>query len=415
MFSQSESATVHGSINIVDSNETSVIEIPGRMGSTDKTRPAHHVDDSKTRFRNPWPSFRLQTPRQWASFAVNSLLHSPKIPKDLFTQIPSQTPTWGLGLDGTAIKATWLGHACYFVELPTPEGASRGPRIVFDPALSHRCSPVPWIGPTRLLSTACQTTELPVVDVVVLSHNHYDHTDSATLRTITQMHHPHVFAPLGNLPYLSSLGIPRSHIHILDWWDARLVSIPLPVLCSSTSLTSESSQPTQPPVTASIKVTCTPCQHTANRTPFDRWHTLWASWAVEEADSPPPRPAKKVYFAGDTGYRTVFSGEDENAAPACPAFTEIGEHFDGFDLALLPIGAYAPRSMWSNLHASPGDSVRIFKDVRAKKALAMHWGTWILTAEPIMEPPQLLKEECAKAGLKDGDFDICALGETRII
>jgi len=121
---------------------------------------------------------------------------------------------------------------------------------------------------------------------------------------------------------------------------------------------------------------------------------------------------KKLYFAGDTGYRTVHDGEDEDKVPVCPAFAEIGEHFGGVDVALLPIGAYAPRAMWSNLHASPADAVRMFKDVRAKKALAMHWGTWVLTAEPVLEPPELLKKECENAGLEPEEFLVPALGET---
>lgn len=185
---------------------------------------------------------------------------------------------------------------------------------------------------------------------------------------------------------------------------------------------------------------------------FDRWHSLWSSWAVEEVPSDQARTSspKKVYFAGDTGYRTVRDGENEEDQPVCPAFAEIGERIGPFDLALIPIGsvkitlpvrallltgrsrAYSPRVMWSNLHAHPSDSVRIFRDVKAKKALGMHWGyvwstdpttrpfidmlfhrTWVLTSEAVLEPPRLLKEEAKKLGLPDGDFDVCAIGETR--
>jgi len=122
--------------------------------------------------------------------------------------------------------------------------------------------------------------------------------------------------------------------------------------------------------------------------------------------------SKNLYFAGDTAYRSVRDGEDEDKVPVCPAFAEIGGRFGGFDMAFLPIGAYSPRDFTSTVHASPADAVRIFKDVKARKALAMHWGTWILTQEPVLEPPALLRKECEKAALGPDDFLVSALGET---
>ncbi|KAI0629649.1 beta-lactamase superfamily domain-containing protein [Trametes polyzona] len=224
----------------------------------------------------------------------------------------------------------------------------------------------------RLRGSSLQVPE----DVVCISHDHYDHMDFPTLRTIYARHQPHIFAPLGNRGHLRSIGIPDSHIHILDWWDASTVTVLLP---ASPSVKEDGTGSVQ----ATFTVTCTPSQHTSSRTAFDRWHTLWSSWAITEVlpeptsnskSSESTRAARRVYFAGDTGYRTVWEGEDEASVPRCPAFAEIGERLGPFDLALLPIGAYAPREMWSNVHASPADAVEIFRDVRAKKALAMHWG-----------------------------------------
>ncbi|CDO77600.1 hypothetical protein BN946_scf184936.g25 [Trametes cinnabarina] len=377
-----------------------------------KERPAHHLDDTQTRFANPWPSFRFQEKWQWVSGMFELTFKAPKVPNDLSARIPSRTPDWGAGSSPDKIKATWLGHACYLVELPTPKGALRGPRILFDPVLSHRCSPFQWAGPERLLPTPCPAEDIPAVDAICISHNHYDHMDLPTLRTVFGLHQPHIFVPLGNRDHLRSIDIPDSHIHTLDWWDARTVSLSLPHASPSNAVDAHERK-TEAGVETAFVVTCTPAQHTANRGAFDRWRTLWASWAVEQVS--PTGKGSNVYFAGDTGYRTVRGGEDEDKVPRCPAFAEIGEKLGPFDLALLPIGAYAPRAMWSNLHASPSDAVQIFKDVRARRALPMHWGTWTLTIEPPLEPPELLKKECAKEGLAEGTFDVTGLGETRFI
>jgi len=167
-------------------------------------------------------------------------------------------------------------------------------------------------------------------------------------------------------------------------------------------------------VDAEVRLSCTPSQHISSRGLFDRFRALWGSWVVEDL-----RSHKRAYFAGDTAYRAVHhddGGEEDqdDNTPVCPAFAEVGERFGGFDVALLPIGAYSPRSVMSSMHASPTDAVRIFRDVRAKKALAMHWGTWVLTLEPVLEPPALLRRECEKAGVGPDEFMVPALGETVI-
>jgi N-acyl-phosphatidylethanolamine-hydrolysing phospholipase D len=255
------------------------------------------------------------------------------------TLIPTQTPTWGTSPEhASKIKATWLGHAAFLVELPTPHGAARGPRILFDPALSPRCSAVQWAGPSRYTGVPCNVEDVPAVDAVVISHNHYDHMDEETLKILEARYKPHVFAPLGNADVLRSFGYPADRVHCLDWWDGRALQLALPPATAASDSDSGSNSGSSAEgkdikaVETKVEITCTPAQHTANRSVHDRWRSLWASWAVTA------QTGEKVYFGGDTAYRTVRDGEDEEMVPTCPAFREIGEKFGGFDLALLPIG-----------------------------------------------------------------------------
>jgi N-acyl-phosphatidylethanolamine-hydrolysing phospholipase D len=145
--------------------------------------------------------------------------------------------------------------------------------------------------------------------------------DEPTLKELHQLHNPHIFVPLGNAPLVRSIGYPDSHAHHMDWWDVREMTLALPAADGSANS-----------VTTTIKITSTPCQHQANRGMFDRWKSLWSSWALEGAGG------QRVFFGGDTAYRTVLKGEDEEKVPTCPAFKEVGEQFGDFDLALLPIG-----------------------------------------------------------------------------
>ena len=167
----------------------------------------------------------------------------------------------------------------------------------------------------------CEIETIPAPDIVVISHNHYDHMDTSTLQTLNRLHpHLHFFAPLGNDHYFSSIGIPADRFHCLDWWDNRNITINL-----------HNAVETGAPLTEEVKLTCTPCQHFTGRGILDRFKTLWSSWVVESKEM-------KVFFGGDTGYRAVYDGENEDELPVCPAFKEIGENFGGFDLAFIPIG-----------------------------------------------------------------------------
>ncbi|KAF5341994.1 hypothetical protein D9611_001532 [Ephemerocybe angulata] len=397
-----------------------------------KEKPDHWVDKKGSSFTNPWPSWR------WikAGEIVRTAWKMAKLdltpdPKAVAETLPLRTPTWGAEVDSKSqknpqdsIRATWLGHACFLVEFPshgtTSSEGNRGVRILFDPVFSDRCSPMSFMGPKRYTQPPCKLEELPEIDAIVISHNHYDHLDTHSIKTLVQRSPeriPHVFVPLGNGPLIKSLGIPDASAHIMDWWDSKHFEISVP----------STSQPGTSTILG-VDVTCTPCQHFSGRMWRDNFKTLWASWVVEETAPQTETVAtkvksavlqalegkalKRVFFGGDTGYRTVPDDKDENEVPFCPAFKDIGNVFESFDLAMLPIGAYSPRPYMSPVHCSPSDSVRIYQDIKAKKGLGMHWGAWALTAEPFAEPPKLLAEEVKKAGIPEEDFTICDIGET---
>jgi N-acyl-phosphatidylethanolamine-hydrolysing phospholipase D len=261
--------------------------------------------------------------------------------------IPSHKPSWDTGSDSSSndtsskIKSTWLGHAAVLVELPTPPGAIRGPRVLFDPVLSHRCSPISFIGPQRFTPTPVVAQDLPAIDAIVISHNHYDHMDAETLKTLRIRNEGkiHIFAPLGNEDHIKGFGFDPEHIHCMDWWEVRKLGLSIPAVSASAEKAIETG----------VEITCTPAQHTANRSVNDRWRTLWSSWAVRsllsksDSDGSVTTPERGVdgtgvYFGGDTAYRTVRDGEDEDKVPTNPEFKEIGHKFGGFELALLPIG-----------------------------------------------------------------------------
>ncbi|KAH7078126.1 beta-lactamase superfamily domain-containing protein [Paraphoma chrysanthemicola] len=394
----------------------------GAAQPDDVGEKSHHLKSGKG-FRNPWESYRDLSP--WAFFGntlwrkITGKQHHPNTTPPT---VPIQTPSFLPTRSTPKLRATWLGHACYYIEFPS------GLRVLFDPVFEDCCAPVQIKSLKRYTPPPCEIEDLPVVDVVVISHSHYDHLSYPTvLRIKERWPEAMFFVPLGLKAWFGKCGVER--VTELDWWetrDLRLESAGKGKEGRSVSVTSSEGNGKGDVISATIGAL--PCQHVSARTPFDKNTTLWASWSVESGGS-------KVYFAGDTGYRTVPHlppGTDDYSAayahlPHCPAFAQIGTHRGPFDLGLIPIGAYEPRYMFSGMHADPKDAVNIFVDTKCKRALGMHWGTWVLTEEDVLEPPRKLVEALRWKGVekvtgrsghgKEEEvvevFGVCDIGESR--
>ncbi|EKG09808.1 hypothetical protein MPH_13108 [Macrophomina phaseolina MS6] len=343
-------------------------------------------------------------------------------------------------------------------------------------------SPVRFAGPKRFSPPPCALEDLPdPVDLVVISHDHYDHLDAPTIRFLVGRERRRseegagkatgrgllFLCGLGVGRHLLGMGVREEEIVELDWWEGVRVQAK--------------------GVRGAVRLVCTPSQHNSGRNVWDMGKSLWCSWVIEElglgdgddgngdggrqrsssgsggnepragrkdgegkeeetanqstavagtnrassnivgsdsALSPPSN--KKLFFAGDTAYRTIPSGADDKdraaiaKLPRCPAFAEIGALYGPFDLALLPIGCYSPRTFMSHVHCAPDDAVCMHVDLRSKRSVAMHYGTvrGALSElyEDVREPPQLWRKEAERAGLRWGvDAGVCAIGETVLV
>lgn len=287
--------------------------------------------------------------------------------------------------------------------------------MLFDPVFEDCCAPINIKSLKRYTPPPCELEDLPAVDVVVISHNHYDHLSYPTIQRL-QKKFPdaHYFAPLGNKAWFQQCGVEK--MTELDWWESRDVKLEAVKSDDKSSRTGSVSVSNSGSAKGDISATigALPCQHVSARTPFDKCKTLWASWSVSSGGA-------KVYFAGDTGYRTVPDtpkdvddyGPEYAHLPVCPAFKQIGQHRGPFDLGLIPIGAYEPRWVFSNVHADPKDAVNIFLDTKCRTALGMHWGTWVLTEEDVLEPPRKLTEALEWKGVEKERFGVVEIGESK--
>ena len=375
---------------------------------SDVEQKAHHLKEGKG-FRNPWDSWiERSTPEIAVAIMARRWSSKRNVPDTTPPTVTVRKPDFLPTRETPALRATWLGHAAYLVEFPS------GLRVLFDPVFSERCSPLTWLGPKRYTEQPCEVEDIPYIDAVAISHNHYDHMDHPTITRIIKSHPKvHFFVPLGNKKWFQSLAISPDQVTELDWWEQRELRLE-PNKDHAEVAPKDGAAAARPRDAITATIGPVPCQHMSARSLFDRAQTLWSSWTVESG-------GQKVYFAGDTGYRAVpelpkdvddyGKGHDY---PHCPAFKQIGDLRGPFDLGLIPIGAYDPRFLMSPMHANPFDSVNIFKDTKCKRAMGIHWGTWVLTEEDVLEPPKLLKEALHRSDIaEEGVFDVCEIGESR--
>ena len=331
------------------------------------TKPHHRPGGG---YRNPWGADPVR--------GLGSVLKWKLI--DRFTRPPAREP--GRQTLRTAhpdfprphapldhLTLTWVGHATFLIQ-------AGGLNLLTDPMWSARASPLPFAGPRRRVPAAVAFDALPPIDLVLLSHNHYDHLDGPTVRRLAARHpRARWLAPLGLGPFLRRRGV--ADLLELDWWEETRHG--------------------------PLALGCTPARHFSSRSPVDRDRTLWCGWSVAA-------PARQVFFAGDTAYH--------------PEFATIADRFGPFHAALLPIGAYEPRWFMSSVHMNPEEAVQAFQDLmrgrppvagRTAVMVGMHWGTFKLTDELLDEPPARAVAAWRRAGLEADRLWILAPGESRVV
>ena len=271
----------------------------------------------------------------------------PKLPPDpLFPPPPSQ-------VEPGQAAVTFIGHATFLIRLP-------GLTILTDPVFSERCSPVGWAGPRRARPPGIALSKLPPIDLVLVSHNHYDHLDLPSLRRLVGRNTPAVITTLGNERLMREAGFAQ--VSALDWWESQTVG--------------------------GLRVTATPARHFSRRGLRDGNASLWGGFSLKDAHG-------HILFAGDSG--------------AGPHWATMRDRLGSPDLALLPIGACEPRWLMAPVHMNPAEAVQAHRDLGARQSIGMHFGTFQLTDEAIDAPERWL----AETGVTG--FDTLGFGETRVI
>ncbi len=260
-------------------------------------------------------------------------------------------------VEGNELRITFIGHATVLIQ-------TQGLNIITDPVYGERAGPYSWAGPKRFKRPGIRFEDLPKIDIILLSHNHYDHLEPVTLKRIEARDCSRIITSLGVSLFLEQKNI--THSTELDWWEIHEV-------CND------------------VRIHCVPARHFSGRGTVDRNTTLWSGFVLETSGG-------NIYFAADTGYDDLI-------------FKQIGITFGEMRASIIPIGAYTPRWFMSPVHVDPEQAVMIHQDVRSRKSLGIHWGTFRLADEGMYDPPKALKASLAKAGLAEDSFLAVEEGE----
>lgn len=259
------------------------------------------------------------------------------------------------------IRITWIGHSTFLIQ--------HGPlNLLTDPVWGDRASPVTWAGPRRIVPPGVSLEDLPPLDAVLVSHDHFDHLDRPTVQWLARTH-PDLwwYAPLGHAEWLRARGVRNTHD--LDWWDTADLG--------------------------DVRITAVPAQHWTQRRQGGRNERLWCAWSIRGAGA-------ATFFGGDSGW---FEG-----------YGAIGARTGPHDVSILPIGAYSPRWFMRPFHMSPEEAIDAWSALGGRGAFVpMHWGTFLLSDEPVLEPPQRLRTAWRERGLPGDDLRIPAHGGTVVI
>jgi L-ascorbate metabolism protein UlaG (beta-lactamase superfamily) len=256
-----------------------------------------------------------------------------------------------------ALRITFINHTTFLLQL-------QGFNVLTDPIWSMRASPVSWAGPKRVRPAGIRLEDLPRIDAILLSHDHYDHMDIPTLKRLGHTHRPVIYAGLGNARTLAKHGV--NNVVELDWWQ---------------SVEHEG-----------VKITSIPAQHFSGRYPWNRDTTLWCGFMIEGR-------VNHICFAADT--------------PLGPNFQQIAERFPEIDIAILPIGAFRPQWFMGEVHMSPEQAVEAHRILGARTSIASHFGTFPLADDGEKEPVERLHEELRRRSMTKEEFVVLGFGEGR--
>jgi N-acyl-phosphatidylethanolamine-hydrolysing phospholipase D len=319
----------------------------------EKGKPKHHTTEG---FRN-FPIVKDSSTLGF-SFYMNrfiSAFNSPVVPESHILSEESAIALYQKLQDKNTV--TWIGQSTLLIKVG-------GKTIITDPFFSKYASPFP-IGPSRYVNPGISPENLPQVDVILISHNHYDHLDEDFIESLPNKKSIHVFVPLKLKTFFSSRGY--SHVHELDWYESESIH--------------------------NIQFTALPSIHYSGRGIDDKNRSLWCGWSISNQDG-------KLFFIGDSAYSPVI-------------FKDIGTKFNSFNLAMVTIGTYGNRKYGVNNHTTPEEAVMLGKEINAKVLLGIHWGTIDLSDEDPWEPPKLFKVSAEKSGFLPEEVWIMKIGETR--